>query len=115
MTIRVLLADDHAVVREGLCALLESQADVAVIGVAEDGLAAVSAAMRLQPDVIVMDISMPGISGIEACRRICERQPGANVLVLSMHGSSEHVYRAMQAGARGFVLKESAAAEVGTV
>ncbi len=112
MTISVLLADDHAVVRDGLKALLETQADIHVAGVAADGLAAVNAARELNPDVTVMDINMPELNGIDATRRICERNPDAKILILSMHGSSEHVYRALQAGAKGYLLKESAGAEV---
>jgi len=112
VTISVLLADDHAVVRDGLRALLETQADIRVTGIASDGLETVKAAEELQPDIIVMDINMPGISGIEATRRICERNPAAKILILSMHGSAEHIHRALQAGARGYMLKESAGVEV---
>jgi len=112
MTIKVLLADDHAIIRDGLRALLEAEGDIAVVDVCGDGLGAVHAAARHMPDVIVMDIGMPGISGIDAARRICERNPAARVLMLSMHGSSEHIHRALRAGARGYLLKESAGSEV---
>ena len=114
MSIGVLLADDHAVVRDGLRALLEAQADIKVLGVAADGLAAVNTDRELKPDVIVMDINMPGLNGIDATRRICERRPDARIVMLSMHGSAEHVYRALQAGALGYLLKESAGNEVVT-
>ncbi|MDE1960290.1 MAG: response regulator transcription factor, partial [Xanthomonadaceae bacterium] len=104
MSIRVLLVDDHGIVRDGLRALLEAQGDIAVIGSLDNGLDAISAVRKLHPDVVVMDIHMPGLSGIEACQRIAERTPAVKVLMLSMHGSSEHVYRALQAGARGYLL-----------
>ena len=112
MTIRVLLADDHAVVRDGLRALLVEQADIQVAGTVSDGLEAVRAAQRLHPDVIVMDINMPGINGIDATRRICDRNAAARILMLSVYGSSEHIHRALQAGASGYLLKESSGVEV---
>ena len=112
MNIRVLLADDHAVVRDGLRALLDLQEDISVIGDATDGRQAVSEAERLLPDVVVMDIAMPGLNGIEATERICEAHPGVRVLILSMHATAEYIYRALQAGAQGYLLKESAAADV---
>jgi len=114
MSIRVLLADDHAVVRDGLRFLLEAHGGIEVVASVGNGPDALAAAQRLKPDVLVLDINMPGLNGIDACRRICERQPGSKVLILSMHGSTEHIYRALQAGARGYLLKESAGAEVVT-
>lgn len=114
MTISVLLADDHAVVRDGLRALLELEADIKVAGVASSGLEAVESARRLHPDVIVMDIGMPGITGIDATRRICARHPAVAVLILSMHDGRREVYLALKAGARGYLLKESAGTEVVT-
>jgi len=111
MSIGILLADDHALVRDGLKALLEAEADLSVLGVAADGVTAVAKARRLKPDVVTMDISMPVLDGIEATRRILQALPATRVIVLSMHGGTEHVYRALQAGARGY-LKESAGAEV---
>lgn len=110
--IKVLLADDHAVLRDGLRALLEAQPGIEVVGTAVDGPEAIAAALKLAPDVVVMDINMPGLNGIEACGRICERRPQTQVLILSMYGTSEHIYRALQAGARGYLLKESAGTEV---
>jgi len=110
--ITVLLADDHTVVRDGLRVLLEASGDVRVIGAAPDGRAAVEEARRLRPAVVVMDIAMPVLNGIDATREILRIQPDTNVLILSMHFSSEHVYRALQAGASGYLLKESAGAEV---
>lgn len=112
MSIRILLADDHAVVRDGLCALLGAEPGMEVVGSVADGVEAVQAAARLHPDVVVMDINMPLLNGIEATRGIVALDPRPSVLILSMHGSSEHVYRALQAGARGYLLKESAGSEV---
>ena len=112
MKIQVLLADDHAVVRDGLRALLDLEKDISVIGDATDGRQAVSEAGRLRPDVVVMDIAMPGLNGIEAAERICEANPEVRVLILSMHANAEYIYRALHAGARGYLLKESAAVEV---
>ena len=112
MTIRVLVADDHAVVRDGLSAVLQTDPDIRVAGAAATGLEAVAAFQRLRPDVVVMDIGMPGINGIDATRRICEHDADAAVLILSMHGDAEQVYRALKAGARGYLLKEAAGAEV---
>jgi DNA-binding NarL/FixJ family response regulator len=109
---RVLLADDHAVVRDGLRALLEHVGDFEIVGVAGNGRDAVAEAQRLSPDVVVMDIAMPELDGIEATRRILEKCEGTKVLILSMYLSSEHLHRAMRAGARGYVLKESAGDEV---
>ncbi len=112
MSIRILLADDHAVVRDGLRALLDAEPGMEVVGSVADGREAVLAVKRLQPDVVVMDINMPGLNGIEATRSVLELQPPPQVLILSMHGSSEHIYRALQAGARGYLLKEAAGSEV---
>jgi len=112
MTVRVLLADDHAVVRDGLRALLEGGKDLQVVGVAGNGRDAVAEAQRLRPDIVIMDISMPELGGVEATRRIVENCPDARVLILSMHLSAEHIHRSLQAGAQGYVLKESAGDEV---
>ncbi|WP_147653608.1 response regulator [Vulcaniibacterium gelatinicum] len=112
MSVRVLLADDHAVVRDGLRALLATEPGIEVVGCAADGREALAAAAALRPDVVVMDINMPGFNGIEATRDLCAGPGGPKVLILSMHGSSEHVFRALQAGAGGYVLKEAAGAEV---
>lgn len=112
MTTTILLADDHAVVRDGLRALLETGPDFKIVGVASNGREAVDEALRLHPDVVVMDIAMPELGGIEATRRIAEKCPDSHVLILSMFMSAEHVFRALQAGARGYVLKESAGGEL---
>lgn len=112
MSIRILLADDHAVLRDGLRALLDAEHGFEVVACVADGHAAVAAALELQPHVAVMDIRMPGLNGIEATRLLRERSASLRVLMLSMHGSSEHVYRAFEAGADGYLLKESAGTEV---
>jgi DNA-binding NarL/FixJ family response regulator len=112
MPVSVMLADDHAVVRDGLRALLEGGNDLQVIAVAGNGREAVAEALRLRPDIVIMDIAMPELDGVEATRRIVERCPETRVLILSMYLSAEHIYRALQAGAQGYVLKESAGEEV---
>jgi DNA-binding NarL/FixJ family response regulator len=112
VNITVLLADDHAVVRDGLRAILEAQPDIAVIGDAADGRETVRKTAQLCPSVVVMDIAMPELNGIEATRQIGEVCPSAQVVILSMHSTSEHIFRALLAGARGYLLKESAGVEV---
>src|SRR5258705_6294555 len=107
MTVTVLLADDHAVVRDGLRALLET-GDLQVVAVAGNGREAVAEALRLRPDIVIMDIAMPELDGVEATRRIVEKCPETRVLILSMYLSAEHIYRALQAGAHGYVLKGTA-------
>jgi two-component system, NarL family, response regulator LiaR len=110
--IRVLLVDDHAVVRKGLRALLDREAGIEVSGEAEDGEQAVRVAERLRPDVILMDLEMPGTGGIEATRRISEARPDARIVVLTSHASEEDVFPALRAGASGYLLKHSAPEEV---
>jgi len=112
MNISVLLADDHAIVRDGLRLLLEAQPDIRVVGDADDGREAVRQTLQLCPDVAIIDIAMPNLNGIEAARQIHEACPCVQVIVLSMHSTSEHIFQALQAGARGYLLKESAGAEV---
>ena len=112
MTITVLLADDHALVRDGLRMLLESQPDMKVVGAVADGRKAVEMATQLRPDVVVLDISMPDMNGIEAARRIRQVSPDTRIIMLSMHDNAEHVYRALEAGALGYLLKDSAGTEV---
>ena len=112
MSITVFLVDDHAVVRDGLRFLLEAQPDIEVIGNASNGRDATERVPRICPDVVVMDIAMPALNGIEATRRITEACPSTQVIILSMHSTSEHIFRALQAGARGYLLKESAGVEV---
>ena len=114
MTIRVLLADDHTVVRDGLRSLLEteSQRGISVVGDAADGRQAVDRVRKLRPDVAIMDIAMPGLNGIEATHQVCESCPSTKVVILSMYSSAEHISRALQAGALGYVMKESAGKEL---
>ncbi len=112
MPIRVLLADDHAVVRDGLRYLLEAQGDIAVVGDAPNGRLAVQQTQQLAPDVVVMDIAMPELNGIVAARQIREISPATQIIILSMHSTPEHIRHALQAGAQGYLLKESAGAEV---
>jgi len=112
VTITLFLVDDHTIVREGLRSLLEAQADFEVLGGAANGREAVSQVSQLCPDVVIMDISMPGLNGIEATRQIRATCPATQVIILSMHATAEHAYRALQAGALGYVLKESAGVEV---
>lgn len=112
MPIDILVADDHAIVREGLANLLGAQPGLRVIGTSADGRDTVRQAVQLQPGVVVMDISMPLMNGIEAAREIRDRAPRTRVVILSMHSSTEHVFHALEAGAAGYVLKESAASEI---
>jgi DNA-binding NarL/FixJ family response regulator len=111
-TITVILADDHAVVRDGLGFLLDAQSEIKVVGHAPDGRSAVALAKELQPDVAVLDIAMPEMNGIEAAREIIAVSPATRVIILSMYSTSEHIFRSLEAGARGYVMKESAGAEV---
>jgi DNA-binding NarL/FixJ family response regulator len=110
--ITVFLADDHAVVRDGLRYLLEAQPDIRVIGDAGDGRKAVQCVAQLFPDVVVMDIGMPELNGIEATWEIAQICPAVRVIILSVYSTTEHIFRALQAGARGYLLKESAGIEV---
>ncbi len=112
MRISVFLADDHAVVRDGLRSLLEAQPDMRVVGDAGTGRETVSQVARLRPDIVLMDIAMPEMNGIEATQNITKTSPSTQVIILSMYSTAEHVFRALQAGARGFLLKESAGTEV---
>jgi len=112
MNISVFLADDHRIVRDGLRKLFEARADMRVVGESGEGRETVGEVGRLKPDVVLMDIAMPGLNGIEAAREIRRRFPRVEVVILSMHSTTEHVYRALEAGARGYVLKECAGSEV---
>ena len=111
-TIRVLIADDHGVVREGLRAVLGSEPDMEVVGEAATGKEVVERAAELRPDVILMDIQMPGMNGIEATRRIIEANQEIGVIILTMYGDDDSVFSAMRAGARGYVLKGAHPSEI---
>jgi DNA-binding NarL/FixJ family response regulator len=112
MKIRVLLADDHAMMRDGLRALLTARGDIDVVADVANGREAVRTARELRPDVVIMDLGMPEMNGIDATQQLQERCPQVRVVILSMHSSSEHVFRAFQAGASAYVLKEAAASEM---
>jgi DNA-binding NarL/FixJ family response regulator len=112
MAIRVLLADDHTLVREGIRLCLEALGDIAVVGEAANGREAVEQALGLEPDVVLMDISRPILSGIEATAQIKKARPAIQVVGLSMYDDEEYVTRLLQAGASGYVLKRSAATEL---
>lgn len=106
--IKILLADDHAVLRTGLRLLINSQPDMEVVGEAGDGLKAIEEAALLKPDIIIMDITMPGISGIEATSKIKKEMPGIKVLALTVHEDEAHLKRFLEAGASGYVPKKAA-------
>ena len=110
--ITVILADDHTVLRDGLRFLLEAAGDIQIISMAANGQEAVDQATLHCPDVIVMDISMPIMSGIEATKRICKVCENTKVAILSMHHTTEYIQRALEAGAVGYLLKDSAGAEL---
>ncbi len=110
--IRIALADDHAVMRTGLRLVLERQSDFSVIGEASDGREAVTLVQKESPDVLVMDIGMPNLNGIEAARQVATLAPHVCVVILSMHSDEAYVLRALKAGARGYLLKESAEADL---
>lgn len=112
--IRVIVADDHTVLRDGLRYLLEAQGDIQIIGMAANGQEAVDQAAQSCPDVILMDISMPVMNGIEATRHICRICSSTKVAILSMHHTAEYMQRAFEAGAVGYLLKDSAGAELVT-
>ncbi len=111
-TIRVLLADDHQMLRQGLRALIEKEDGMSVVAEAEDGREAVELSRELEPDVIVMDVAMPNMNGIEGTRRIVAEQPGSRVLALSMHSDRRFVKEMFAAGALGYLLKDSAFGEL---
>jgi DNA-binding NarL/FixJ family response regulator len=110
--IRILLVDDHAVVRAGVRALLQDSPDIEIIGEAADGAAAVDLAREHRPDVVIMDIAMPHLNGLEAAARIKEDNPAVKLVILSMHDSREYVLQALKAGASAYVMKDSAPVEL---
>ena len=112
MRTTVFVADDHAILRDGLATLLAAQSDMEVVGTAANGREAVAEVLRLAPRVAIIDISMPELDGIEAARQILAGNPDVHVMILSMHAGAQHVFHALEAGVRGYLLKESASREV---
>ncbi len=110
--IRVLVADDHTIVRQGLVGILKASEEVEVVAEASDGNEAVEKALKTKPDVAVLDVSMPRLSGIEAARRIHETLPATRLLVLTMHDDEEYILKMVRAGVSGYLLKDSAASEL---
>ncbi len=112
MKIRILLADDHTILRAGLKMMLNAQPDMEVVGEAQDGRQAIQETQRLVPDIILMDITMPDMNGIEATRQIKKLLPDIRILILTMHEHDEYVFQALRAGASGYMLKEAADTEL---
>jgi len=112
MKIRVLLADDHTILRAGLKMMLNAQPDIEVVGEAQDGRQAIHEAQRLQPDIVLMDITMPEVNGIEATKQVKKLLPDIRVLILTMHEHDEYVFQTLRAGASGYMLKEAADTEL---
>lgn len=110
--IRVLVVDDHALVREGIKSLLQGIAEIKVIGEAEDGLDAIEKARNLRPDIVLMDIGMPRMTGVEAARHIREEMPAVQVVALTIHESEEYLFQMLRAGASGYVLKKAHPSEM---
>lgn len=110
--IKILLADDHAILRQGIRALLEVESDIEVIEEAENGRDAVKKAMQLKPDIVIMDISMPILNGLDATRLIRKRVPTTKVIILSMHKSEEYVFQTLLAGASGYLVKDSVVSDL---
>jgi DNA-binding NarL/FixJ family response regulator len=106
MPTRILLADDHAIIRQGLCSLLEKQPDIEVVGAVEDGQKAMELVRELSPDIVIMDISMPNLNGIDATRKIVSQTSNVKVIALSIHSSRRFVTEMLKAGASGYILKE---------
>lgn len=111
-SIRVLVADDHTIIRSGLRLLLEREAGFEVVGEAADGRQAVELAETTQPDVVMLDIAMPNLNGIEAARQIAAKLPKTHIIILSMHSDEGYVLKALKAGARGYLLKDSAESDI---
>jgi len=111
-TVRILVVDDHGIVRDGVALLLDRQKHMEVVGTAANGKEAIQAAARLKPDVVVMDLMLPELNGVDATERIVSLLPQIHVVVLSVSHTSEHVFRALRAGAHGYVVKEATGVEL---
>ncbi len=105
--VRVLIADDHTLFREGLRQLLEMEKDIEVVGEADDGLTAIARTLEIKPDVVLMDINMPVVGGVAAIEQLATEMPDAGIIVLTMHRQDQYVFEAMRAGARGYLLKDA--------
>ncbi|MBN1555417.1 MAG: response regulator transcription factor [Phycisphaerae bacterium] len=112
-TIRVLLADDHAMMREGVAALVADEPDIEIVGQCGNGLEVLPQVLELDPDVVVLDVTMPGLNGLDLCRDLTKRGEGLGVLILTMHNDEGFVAQALESGATGYLLKESAADQLG--
>jgi two-component system response regulator NreC len=112
MTISILLADDHTILRQGLSALLSAEPDFRIIGEASDGLQALEMAKNAKPDIIVLDLGLPGLHGLEVTRQICQHNPHSQVVILSMHAREAYVLEAFKNGASAYVLKDSSSHEL---
>ena len=112
MTIRIYIADDHSILRDGLAAILQTQEDIEIVGDGDNGRQVVKEVVHLQPDLVIMDIAMPNLNGIEASMLLRHSAAETKVIMLSMYGTREHIFRALQAGAKGYLLKSSAGAEL---
>jgi DNA-binding NarL/FixJ family response regulator len=110
--IRVMIVDDHPVVRKGLSTFLSHEGDMEVVGLASDGEEAIDMAVKVSPDIVLMDLSMPGIGGIEATKRLVERNPDIRVMMLTSFGGHERMVEALKNGAVGYVVKDTAPAEL---
>ncbi len=106
--IKVLVADDHTLVRKGLCSLLSEESDIEIVGEAENGREAIKKAEQLNPDVVLMDITMPELNGMDATRQIKKRFPSIKIMILSMHTNDEYIFETLRAGASGYLIKRSA-------
>lgn len=106
--IRILIADDHGIVRQGTRSLLEKEVDIEVVGEAEDGRTAVAMSESLRPDIVVMDIAMPQLNGLDAAAQVVKRNPEIGVIILSMHDEEDYLVRALSAGVKGYLLKDTA-------